>query len=161
MKTIKNTALLVSVCVAVLLTAGCDKTDDAGNTSITTDPIEEPKPVTRETFVSRWEIIAEGETEDEMYPVESNGYYTEYLADGKIISYDGSVGKYREKDCIYEVDSEFLYIYFNREEYGTISDRIYKYQFNKDNSELKLTHVEGILLDISPCPLIWVYKRQK
>ena len=45
MKTIKNFALLVSVCVAVLMAAGCDKTDDAGNTSGTTDPIEEPKPV--------------------------------------------------------------------------------------------------------------------
>ena len=160
MKTIKNLTLLMGLCAVILLTAGCDKTDDTGNTSGTTDPIEDQKPVTMETFVGKWEIIAEGESEDDIHPVESYGYYTEYLADGGIITYNPYQG-YRDMNCIYEIDTEFLYMYFNREEYGTLSDRIYKYQFNKDHSELKLTYVEGILLDMIPCPLIWIYKRQK
>ena len=41
MKTTKNLTLLASVCAALLLTTGCDKTDDGENTG-NPDPVEEP-----------------------------------------------------------------------------------------------------------------------
>ena len=55
MKTIKNLTLLMGLCAVILLAAGCDKTDDTGNTS-GTNPIEEPKPV-EESIVGKWKLI--------------------------------------------------------------------------------------------------------
>ena len=86
MKTIKTFALLASVCAVVLLVAGCDKTDDAGNTSGTTDPIEEPKPV-------------EESDEDELHlyaKVENASEYSN-VVEVLLMGYDGS--KFIELAC--------------------------------------------------------------
>ena len=55
MKTIKNLTLLMGLCAVILLAAGCDKTDDTGNTS-GTNPIEEPKPAEK-SIIGKWKLV--------------------------------------------------------------------------------------------------------
>jgi hypothetical protein len=118
-------------------------------------------------ILGKWEVIAEGyydfENEIVMSPVEPNGSYKEFLNNGKIrdhIVYPEEI-RDTELDGTYELDAEFLYIYFNREIYGTESDQIYKYSIDSDKDELRLEIIQGMIPAVFGYPVIKVYKRIK
>jgi hypothetical protein len=124
-------------------------------------PISNENAIYQELILGKWELIASGHTEEEIQSVTPDGSYTEYFSNGKIKYYYGTSERTEEEDCIYELDAEFLYKYFNREIYGTESDQIYKYNFNSNKDELTLEIIQGMIPDIANFPFIKVYKRIK
>ena len=90
MKTIKKLTLFISVCAALLLTAGCNKTDDGENTG-NPDPIEEPKP-NEKSIVGNWKLIGIVDAETgkltELEPKDCEKCYT--LTFNKDNTYTGS-----------------------------------------------------------------------
>jgi hypothetical protein len=118
-------------------------------------------PKSSEMILGKWELIASGHTEEEIQLVTPDGSYTEYLSNNRIRNYYSPSGRIEEEDCIYELDAEYLYKYFNRETYGTDSDQIYKYSFGSNKDELRLEIIQGMIPDIANYPFIKVYKRIK
>jgi hypothetical protein len=155
----KTPILVCLSCILALLT-GCA----ADAVPVT----ENEEDADNSTYIlGKWEVVAEGYYDFEdvivMSPVEPNGSYREYLSNGKIRDHRVSPEEIRdiELDGTYELDAEYLYIYFNREIYGTESDQIYTYNFDRDKDELTLEIIQGKIPLLPRYPLIHVYKRIK
>jgi hypothetical protein len=137
--------MLLLLLMAALGLPGCEKDD-----------------LLRYPIPGKWQLIAEGHTQEEVQPVTPTDAYIEYFSNGKMATYGPHDGAWYYKmytDRVYKMDDTYLYIEFNRKIYGTGSDRTYKYFYDASTEQLTLKHFKGIVEDIPNFPFIKVYKR--
>ncbi|MDR3236705.1 MAG: hypothetical protein LBT48_08310 [Prevotellaceae bacterium] len=118
-------------------------------------------------IVGKWELIAQGVSEDDMNAVASNGDYVEYLQNGRIQYYkNDTIENSPGRTVIYNINAESLSHSFYYE--GKVFDKelnmlVYRYKFSADNNELVLEYINGGMSTDIGGPKIWFgdYTRKK
>ncbi|GHT72903.1 hypothetical protein AGMMS50262_02980 [Bacteroidia bacterium] len=109
----------------------------------------------KEFIIGKWQVIAQGQTEEDIKPITPDNSYTEYFKDGTIGYFNTEVyAKYTDR--IYKMDDACLYVIF-----GTDSDQIYEYYYNNFMDLLTLKIIKGDIPAIYPYPFIKIYQRIK
>ncbi|GHT03420.1 hypothetical protein AGMMS49525_08460 [Bacteroidia bacterium] len=130
-------------------------------------PYDSESVVDLETYkshiVGKWKLIAEGASENDMHPIESDNY-VEYREDDKIKYYNsGVIVEQPGLSVQYKIDSKSLYhyYYFDGENFDEDTQmHVYDYKFNKTYDELTLEHVKGVVEDIYPIMRFFTYKKE-
>jgi hypothetical protein len=121
---------------------------------------EEQTPPVKEFILGKWQLVAQGITEEDVTPVTPDDNYKEYFRDGKMAFYkNGVYTKYTDR--IYKMDDIYLYIEFNRKIFGTNSDQTDEYHYDSSTDLLTLKIIKGLIPGKYPYYYITVHQRIK
>ena len=166
--------LILYACATVLFTTGCNDNKETltqYEQTIVGKWVQVASALTEDSKEGEYEIITLPDEEEFRYPTvktfePNEEYYLEFLSNRKI-RYGVKLGIDEEEcrdcdcECIFKMDEEYLYVYYDQKIYGTDgdSDTVEKYIFSENNDELKLIYVKGNLEAIFPQYLVKIYKR--
>jgi hypothetical protein len=124
---------------------------------------EEKVPPMKEFIIGKWQVIAQGHTEELVEPITPDGSYTEYFRDGTMGYYrwlfelqDYGYIKCDDRSC--RMDEECLYVEFA---ISSESNQTYEYNYNDSTDLLTLKYVKGLVPTVMNYPFIKIHQRIK
>ena len=105
-----------------------------------------------EAILEKWELIAKGETENNMKTIEPNGVYIEFLSEGISHIYNPETDESHYRS--YKIDKKFIYYNYDR----SYEQGRYDYRYNISKGLLKMTYSQGFRVDMAGLPNIFIYQ---